>query len=131
MNGKRYLLDTNAIVALLKGNTTFHTELQNSEWVGISVISQLEFLAFPKLTDADRLLFVEFLERVEKVELFSYNTPLLETILQVRRVHRLKLPDAIVAASAIQNNAVLVTEDADFSGVVGLQVVSMARFVKP
>lgn len=131
MNGKRYLLDTNAIVALLKGHSTFHTELQTSEWVGVSVISQLEFLAFSKLTDADRLLFAEFLERVERVDLSSRNTSLLETILQIRQIHRLKLPDAIIAASAIQNDAVLVTEDTDFKTMTGLRVVSIAECAKP
>ncbi len=50
MNGNRYLLDTNAIVALLQGHRLLTTELQKSEWIGISVISQLEFLAFQSLS---------------------------------------------------------------------------------
>ena len=40
MNGRRYLLDTNAIITLLQ-------QLEDAEGVGISVISQLEFLVFP------------------------------------------------------------------------------------
>lgn len=39
MSGKRYLLDTNAIVALLQGSITLVKLLQNADWVGISVIS--------------------------------------------------------------------------------------------
>jgi tRNA(fMet)-specific endonuclease VapC len=53
MNGKRYLLDTNAIVALLQGSPTLVELLQNAEWVGISVISQIEFLAFSGLSQRD------------------------------------------------------------------------------
>ena len=46
MSGNRYLLDTNAIVALLQGNAQLVQLLQNADWIGISVISQIEFLAF-------------------------------------------------------------------------------------
>ena len=42
----RYLLDTNAIVALLQGNLQLLQLLQNADWIGISIISQIEFLAF-------------------------------------------------------------------------------------
>lgn len=37
MSGKRYLLDTNTIVALLQGSATLVTLLQNADWVRISV----------------------------------------------------------------------------------------------
>ncbi|MGK7871873.1 MAG: hypothetical protein AB4426_00675 [Xenococcaceae cyanobacterium] len=49
MSGERYLLDTNAIVALLKENSQLILLLQNADWIGISVISQIEFLAFSGL----------------------------------------------------------------------------------
>jgi len=46
MSGERYLLDTNAIVALLQGNSQLIQLLQNADPIGISVISKIEFLAF-------------------------------------------------------------------------------------
>lgn len=49
MSGNRYLLDTNAIVALLYGNPQLFQVLQNADWIGVSVISQIEFLAFSGL----------------------------------------------------------------------------------
>lgn len=42
----RYLLDTNAIIALLSGNAALLNLLQNPQWVGISVIAEIEFLSF-------------------------------------------------------------------------------------
>lgn len=48
MSGNRYVLDTNAIVALLQGNSQLIQLLQNADWIGVSVISQIEFLAFSK-----------------------------------------------------------------------------------
>jgi len=44
MRGERYLLDTNAIIALLQGNQQLIQLLQDAEWIGISIISQIEFL---------------------------------------------------------------------------------------
>ena len=59
MNGNRYVLDTNAIVALLRTNSQLVQLLQSANWVGISVISQIEFLAFSGLTQSDRPLHTE------------------------------------------------------------------------
>ena len=46
MSGKRrFLLDTNAVVSLLAGNRELAVQLESAEYVGISIISYLEFLA--------------------------------------------------------------------------------------
>lgn len=57
MSGNRYLLDTNAIIALLQKDPSLIKLLRNAEWIGISVISQLEFLVFTGLSEADKQLF--------------------------------------------------------------------------
>ncbi|AOY79938.1 type II toxin-antitoxin system VapC family toxin [Moorena producens JHB] len=111
MSGNRYFMDTNAIVALLQGNAKVIQLLQNADWIGISVISQIEFLAFSGLAESDRQLFQQFLQRVEVIGLVSIDTGLIEKIIEIRQQYRLKLPDAIIAAMAIQNSASLVTAD--------------------
>lgn len=65
MSGNRYVLDTNAIVALLQGNIQIVELLKDADWIGVSVISQIEFLVFPGLTQDDRQIFELFLQRVE------------------------------------------------------------------
>ena len=40
----RFLLDTNAVIALLRGNLQLNAVIANAEWVGISIITKLEFL---------------------------------------------------------------------------------------
>ena len=54
MSGKRYLFDTNAIVALLKGHKELVSLAHDAEFIGISVISRLEFFAFSGLVEADK-----------------------------------------------------------------------------
>jgi predicted nucleic acid-binding protein len=103
MRGDRYLLDTNAIIALLQGNNQLTQLLQDAEWIGISIISQIEFLAFTGLTEADRQAFNEFLQRVEVVWIETSQPELIDLTIQLRQQHRLRLPDAIIAATAIHS----------------------------
>lgn len=123
MSGSRYLLDTNAIVALLQGNSKLLQLLQNADWIGISIISKIEFIAFSGLSQGDRQLFEQFIQRVEVVSLMAGDTVLIELIIQLRQQYRLKLPDAIIAAMALQATANLVTADREFAKVSILTVI--------
>jgi len=123
MNGKRYLLDTNAVVALLRGHAPLLALLRPAEWVGISVISQIEFLAFPGLTPPDRAALEAFTQRAEVVGLTAENRPLIDAIVALRQEQRLKLPDAIIAATALIQRASLVTADQRFQPTTALPVV--------
>jgi len=124
MSGNRYVLDTNAIVALLQGNIQLIGLLKDADWLGVSVISQIEFLVFPGLTQDDRQIFEQFLQRVEVLGLVAIDAVLIEKIIEIRQQHRLKLPDAVIAAMAIQNSASLVTADREFAKVTILTVIN-------
>jgi tRNA(fMet)-specific endonuclease VapC len=80
MNG-RFLLDTNAIIALLNGNTGISHQLQNTAWIGMSVISELEFLSFRHLSQNDIALFQSFKARIYIINLESQDTVLTNTII--------------------------------------------------
>jgi tRNA(fMet)-specific endonuclease VapC len=77
MSGKRFLLDTNAIIALLAGNIQVIELLRDADWIGISIISYLEFLAFSGLTDTDRDLFNQLIQRIDVIGLAVNNVTLL------------------------------------------------------
>jgi tRNA(fMet)-specific endonuclease VapC len=124
MSGNRYVLDTNAIVALLQGNIQLVELLKDADWLGVSVISQIEFLVFPGLTQDDRQIFEQFLQRVEVLGLGAMDAILIDKIVEIRQQHRLKLPDAVIAAMAIQNSASLVTADREFAKVISLTVIN-------
>ncbi|MEH1925947.1 type II toxin-antitoxin system VapC family toxin [Nostoc sp.] len=124
MSGNRYLLDTNAIVALLQGNSQLIQLLQDADWIGVSIISQIEFLAFSGLSQEDCQLFGQFLQRVEVISLVASNAVLIEKIIEIRQQYRLKLPDAVIAAMTIQNSASLVTADQEFAKVTVLTVIN-------
>ncbi len=51
-SGEKYLLDTNAVVALLRGDPLLQKRLENAAWVGISILSEIEFLVSPTSASA-------------------------------------------------------------------------------
>jgi tRNA(fMet)-specific endonuclease VapC len=112
MPGKRLLLDTNALIALLKGNQSLLDLTSSAEWVGISVISILEFSSFSGMTSPDLELLREFEAAVAVVDLAHTDQALIQLIAQTRLRTKLKLPDAIILASAALNEATLITNDA-------------------
>lgn len=123
MSGNRYLLDTNAIIFLLNGTCALGDLLARAEWIGISIISKLEFLCFDGLTDADRQGFLNFCDRVDVVDITDSDEALISVVVDLRSHHELKLPDAVIAASTLVNEAVLVTADSHFSRIVGLELM--------
>ena len=102
MLGKRYLLDTNALVALLQGQEGLLSLTQQAQWLGVSVINVLEFLGFDGLTDADRDLFAVFLSRVEVVDLAYENKTLMALIADTLKRSALCSPSSGSAGSAMQ-----------------------------
>jgi len=124
MSGKlRCVLDTNAVVSLLNGNLELATRLEAAVYVGISVITYLEFLVFDGLSDNDRNSFKLFCSRIEIVPL-AHDDELSDKTLMLRTKHRLKLPDAIIGATALCRNALIITNDSHFSGISSLTVQS-------
>lgn len=119
---RRFLLDTNGVVSLLAGNRELAGQLDGAEYVGISVVSYIEFLAFEGLSAGDRACFAGFCERIEIVPLTHKDQELINLALGLRRRHKLKLPDAIIGATAIFRDALLITNDSHFADIKTLVV---------
>jgi predicted nucleic acid-binding protein len=125
MSGKRYILDTNAIIFLLKGNKTLLNLTEKADWLGISIISKIEFLAFPALNKSDADLFEEFVARINVIDLTNSDEELIPHIIETRKKHKkVKLPDAIVIATAIANNCTLITGDKQLHKVDEVEILS-------
>ncbi|MBY0477794.1 MAG: PIN domain-containing protein [Chitinophagaceae bacterium] len=114
MSGNKYLLDTNAIIALLQGNEVIIRELQNAIVVSISIISYIEFLSYPSLSQKDKSTFKKFVEKVEMIGLNGSDPSFLESIAELKIQTGLKLPDIIIAATAIYSDSILVSNDKEF-----------------
>ena len=118
----RLLLDTNSIIALLNENAAVIDAIASADNIFISIINELEFKSFSNLSLNDIKLFDAFVSNINVLDLQASDINLISKTIEIRNAYKLKLPDAIIAASAIINNAVLVTGDKGFKKVEELQL---------
>ena len=91
----------------------------SADFLAISVITELEFLSYSRLSNNDVKLFERFKSRIEVVSLESSNTELMQMVCNLRLNTSLKMPDAIVAATALARNAQLITADVKLLNCLG------------
>ena len=84
----------------------------------------LEFLSYKEITETDKDLFFEFLKNTAVIDLRADDSDLIKTITSIRKAFNIKLPDAIIAASAIINQGILITNDTRFSKITSLQILT-------
>jgi predicted nucleic acid-binding protein len=113
------VLDTNAILYFLGGKVA--QPLAPGRYF-VSVISEMELLSYTSLDDAALVEIHNFLSEVTMVELTA---EIRELAIGLRRKHALKLPDAIIAATALSLEAQLVTNDTKLLRVPGLTCQSL------
>ena len=114
MNGNGYLLDTNAIVQLLKGNKELIAVLGTADFIATSIVAEMEYLSFSGLTDADVALYQAFRGRIQVYDVPSADTVFTQLVVKARKKHGLKLPDAIIAGTAIAKGLIILTADDHF-----------------
>ena len=114
------VFDTNILIDLLNGRVEANNEAGRYTGLAISRISWIEVLA--GVRDADDK------DRVENLlgffEMIELDEPVAREAIELRQQHRLKLPDAIIWASAKLRDSLLVTRNSrDFPiGDPGIRV---------
>ena len=119
MSGIRILCDTNVLIHLLNNNTDV-IEFLNGKQVYISAITELEFYRKPILTSKEIKIIDTLIDSCYIVDLTQ---PIKQLVKQLSRKYKLKLPDVIIAASALYSDIPLVTFDNDFSDIEELNLV--------
>ncbi len=117
MNGIDFLADTNALIYLLNGNSCMTPYLQKS--LSFSVISEMELLSFPGITQQEEDSIKSLLQDCTEL---SISSEIKKQTIEIRKKYRIKLPDAIVSASAIVNNIPLITADKGFRQIAELSL---------
>ncbi len=112
MSGIEFLLDTNMVIGLLKGHAAAIALAEQSGFAldksAVSQITRMELLGFPQLTDEENQTIREFLTTCQ-VRMLDEQVE--ARAIQLRRSGTFKLPDAIVAATAITGSLRLLTLD--------------------
>lgn len=113
-----YLIDSNILIYFFNG--VANSEKLDSIFVdnfNISVISRIEFLGWSKFAE-DPNLNSKALEFMQYATIYDLNDVIADKTIEIRREFKIKMPDAIIAATAMTNNHILVTNnEADFINV--------------
>jgi len=117
-----YLADTNAIIDYLESKLPERSiNLIDNIKIQFSVISRIELLAWQKATDHQLKVLNGF---IGVSTVFDLTENIILKSIEIRKSYRLKLPDAIIAATAIVNNLTLLTRNSsDFQKVSGLKSI--------
>jgi len=120
--GKKYLLDTNTVIDYM-GNKlpeSAKKELAKiiDDEINLSVINKIELLGFAKVDQ-------EFIDFVNFSNIYQLDEDITELTIELRKKYRIKLPDAIVAATAIHHGFTLVTNNtSDFDKIKSIKLLN-------
>lgn len=120
MNGNKYLLDTNVLLKYLQGDSHLKFLYKPETHLVFSIITVLEIQSSAALSAKDLHLVNEFFEQNECVNISMDDKLLIKNAVSIRKKYKLKLPDALIAASALNTSSVLVSGDAAFKNIFGL-----------
>ena len=94
---------------LLEGRTIF-----------ISVITEIELLSIPFQDSQDERLMSDFISNCFIIDL---DTEVKRYTIQIRKKQKVKLPDAVIAASSLVKKLPLFAADKGFGKITGLNVI--------
>ncbi|MGL4426375.1 MAG: type II toxin-antitoxin system VapC family toxin [Alphaproteobacteria bacterium] len=109
----RALFDTNIIIDYLNGEPQARQELQRYQTRTISIITYIEVLV--GLRERDEA-FESVKAYLMSLEIIHINQDISDLAIEIRQTYKLKIPDALILASAQHTQALLVTRNTkDFS----------------
>ena len=123
--GAQFLIDTNSAIdyvgqALPPAAQAWLQQVLNAQQYALSVINRIELLSRPAPPPVDRVIR----QLIQFATVLPLDEPVVLETIRIRQQYRRKLPDAIIAATALVNGCMVVTRNvADFRAIAGLTVL--------
>jgi predicted nucleic acid-binding protein len=121
-----YLLDTNTVINYLDNSIPASAILFLNKIVddvcNISIITKIETLGYNFKSNEEKSMMEYF---VSASIVYELNEAVVNVTIAIRKTHKIKLPDAIIGATAIVYNLTLITRNtSDFKNIDGIKVVN-------
>lgn len=117
MNGNKVPLDTNIIIYLSKKLVKPESVFENNAIYAISVITKMELLGYQFTSKLEEQQIISILNSFIVVPL---SEEIVALTIALRKTNKIKLPDAIIYATAQHLNAKLLTNNiSDFNQIKG------------
>lgn len=124
MERRQYLIDTNAVIDYLgnklpaEGMAFINDVVDNIP--NISIITKIEVLGF-NTTEENHQILADF---ISDSQLYSLSENVVELCIEIRKKYKTKLPDAIIAATALTHQFTLISRNlGDFKNIESLRVI--------
>lgn len=123
---EKFLVDTNIFIYNFNEDPIAKdfliTNIRLGNTILYSFVTRLELLLYYDLTHREAQQIDFLLQQFNRVE---YNARIEEIILSIGTNKKVKIPDAIIAASAIYSNSILVTRNTkDFINIPNLNMLN-------
>ena len=105
------LLDSNIIISLSKKQINPNEIFNKKKLYAVSVITYMEVLGF-NFQNREEKNFIESI--FNSLKILYVDELIARRVIKIREIDKIKLPDAIIAATALEHKAVLYTNDQDF-----------------
>ncbi len=131
--GTTYLLDTNTVIYFLDSllpekSLDFLEQALNESGSVISVICKIELLSWQAPNPAAMQVVERF---VSESVVLPITDAIADKAIEIRRTHKIKLPDAVIAATAFVNGYTLISRnDTDFVKIEELKYLNPFRDFK-
>lgn len=125
--GIKYIWDTNIVIYFLQqqfpaSGEKFMDNLINDSRPVISAITEIELLCWRSATEKDMKVLHNFISDAFVIEL---EKPIKYKTAEIRKKHKIKLPDAIIAATSMVYELSLLTRNiSDFDKIDGLDLIN-------
>ena len=120
-----FLMDTNAGIDLLDGRLPqkaaiwFDNHVLSGN-VAISVINKIELLGFNMSPQS----YQKVQSLINTVDVLSLTDAIVNETIALRKIKKIKLPDAIIAATALVHNLTIISRNtSDFKNITGLNCI--------
>ena len=118
--GKRFLIDSNTLIEYLAKTLPTNGQLFVAsiidEEFNISFVNKIEVLGHPSAGK-------EITEFINLANVFDVTTAIIDKTIEIRRAYKTKIPDALIAATALVYDLTLISRNlSDFIKIPGLQV---------
>lgn len=124
--GTGYLIDSNVIIDLSIGKLPADVLNLLSDIIDrapqISIVNKIELLSLKDVSS-------QIVSFTDNAFVFSLTDEIADTTIQLRKKYKIKLPDAVVAATAVVHKLTLITHNiSDFRNIAGLKVIDSFSF---
>lgn len=121
--GQGYLIDTNVLIdaqvgALPADGLEFLKRIIDQDFT-ISFVTYIEYLGYNDISSSEE-------QFVKLASVVGVDKKIIECCILLRQKHTIKLPDAIIAATALTRDLIVLTRNkADFSNIANLKSLDL------